>query len=63
MRGTTLRDLTDRVLGGELDRFLAERREAGLSYEQIARQLLADHQINVAATTVWRWCSDLEESA
>ena len=48
-------DLIDRVLGGTLRTKLNAWRAEGLSYEQIARRLDNEHDINVSTATVCRW--------
>lgn len=48
-------ELIDRILGGTLGQKLDAWRAEGLSYERIAARLSAEHDIDVAGTTVYRW--------
>jgi hypothetical protein len=48
--------LVDRAVGGDLAGRLGAWRDEGLTYEQISRKLHAEHGIDVASTTVYRWC-------
>lgn len=56
MARTTVRDLTDRILGGRLDQWLTEQRAADQSFAEIAYRLRTDHDIAVSAETVRTWC-------
>lgn len=56
--GTTF-PLVDRIMEGRLDEQLRQWRSENLSYEQIARRLLTDHEVDINSTTVRRWCIDL----
>jgi hypothetical protein len=55
----------DHLLDGGLGAFLAERREAGDSWDTIARKLWAttDTQIDVSGPTVKGWFERLEVAA
>lgn len=59
MARSTVRELTDRLLDGGLDAWLAEQRDAGHSFTEIAYRLRADHEIIVTGETVRTWCNDL----
>lgn len=52
---STVRELTDRLLDGKLDTYLAERREKGDSYNEIAFTLRTDHGVSVTGETVRAW--------
>lgn len=56
MGRTSTFPLIDRAIGGGLRDFIADRRAAGTSLEQIARQLDAEHDVSVATETIRRWC-------
>lgn len=55
MPSQPLRPLVDRILGGTLNAWLTERRDQGLSYDAIARQLERDHGVSVTSETVRTW--------
>ncbi len=57
MGRTGTRPYIDRILGGEgaLDAILHRLRDAGMSYEDIAKQLDTEYDIDVTSTTVRRW--------
>lgn len=48
----------DRALGGRLVAILRRYRGDGLTYQQIALQLHIDHDVNVTAETVRKWCRE-----
>lgn len=51
--------LSDRTLGGTLERRLRRWRKDGLSFDRIARHL-ADEGIDVTGETIRRWCNALQ---
>lgn len=53
-----IRPLVDKALGGKLDTELVTRRDAGNSFDQIARWLAFDHDIHVSSETVRGWCAE-----
>ena len=53
--------LVDLHLGGTLESFLAERREAGDSLEAIARRIWADTGVSVTSVTVSNWLALITE--
>lgn len=53
--GTTF-PLVDKIMEGRLDEQLRRWRSESLSYEQIARRLLTDFEVDINSTTVRRWC-------
>lgn len=55
------RDLVDRLLDGNLDAELAQRKAAGATFEQIARWLEDDHDIKVSRETVRNWYLDIDD--
>lgn len=52
--------LVDLKLGGNLETFLAERREAGDSLEVIARLIWSETGISVTSVTVSNWLTLIE---
>lgn len=54
-------DLWNRVLGGKLDELISGYRADGLSYNQIAHRLYAEHDIDVTPQTIRRWDAILTE--
>lgn len=56
MPATDTYPLVDRIVPGGLEKYLADARGAGESYETIAFSLRRDHDITVGAETVRRWC-------
>lgn len=60
----SLRPLIDRVLNGQLETRLRAERDAGASYESIARALIAE-DIHVSGELIRKWCIELgiEEAA
>lgn len=57
---TTVRELTDRLLDGNLDAWLAEQRGAGHSFAEIAYRLRSEHEVIVTGETVRTWCNDID---
>ena len=55
----SLRPFVDKALGGTLYDFIATRREQGASFEQVARDLANEHDVNVSAETVRVWSREL----
>ena len=53
--GTLHPRAADRILDGNLDAWVAERRRAGDSFNEIAFALWTDHQIRVSGETVRLW--------
>jgi len=51
--------LIDRLLDGQLEDALRQRRTDGQSFADIARWLLTEHQLTLSTDTVRRWCIDL----
>lgn len=49
-------DAWNAYLGGKLGALLLEKRGHGESFEQIARHLYREHEIDVSSDTVRRWC-------
>jgi hypothetical protein len=47
--------LVDRILDGRLAEYIATARENGDSFERIARNLHADHGIDVTGETIRKW--------
>lgn len=62
MSGTQTFANYDRLLDGALRERIAAGREAGLSFERIARDL-AGAGLEVSAETVRRWATDLDLGA
>ena len=62
---SNLRKLTDHLLGGELDRMIADGRGRGWSWELIAREIwiLTGREICVTGQTVNNWASEEVKSA
>jgi len=58
-----IKPLVDRIMGGTLVDFLTSARADGLSYERTARKLAAEHDIDVSAEQVRKWCTEVEEQA
>ena len=52
------RDLVDRILGGRLDAELAERKDNGDTFDEIARWLEDTHDIKVSRETVRNWYNE-----
>lgn len=46
-------------MGGKLAERLAEQRRAGSSYAEIARWLQREHDVEVTAEAVRKWCLQL----
>jgi intein-encoded DNA endonuclease-like protein len=63
MARRSLYPLADRLLEGRLAELLTTARQAGESYETIARQLNADHGLDISGTTVRRWFQQLDTEA
>jgi hypothetical protein len=55
---STVRELTDRLLDGNLDAWLAEQKDAGHSFAEIAFRLRTEHQVIVTGETVRAWYKD-----
>lgn len=55
MARQTRYDLTNMALGGQLPILLAEAREAGVAFDDIAYDL-RDRGIDVSGETVRQWC-------
>lgn len=53
--------LVDKALDGRLVELLKERRDAGDSYDAIAKMLFERHDIDVSGETVRRWWNDITE--
>lgn len=51
--------MADRLAGGKLAEALARLKAEDRSYEDIGRQLYADHGIEVSRPTLAKWCSEL----
>lgn len=51
--------LVQERLGIDLAELLAERREAGATYERIARELWSTTDVDITSQTVANWCADL----
>jgi hypothetical protein len=56
MAGTDTYPLVDRIVPGGLADYLTTARHEGASYESIAFDLRADHDITVSVETVRKWC-------
>lgn len=56
----SIRPLVDRILHGRLHALISERLAAGDSFEQVARWLAAEHDIEVTGETVRRWWHDYQ---
>lgn len=54
--------LYDRLMGGTLEQFLRDRREAGDSFETIS-YLLRDQGHHISGRTLARWYADLDDKA
>lgn len=48
--------MADRLADGKLGDILTAGRMDGLSYDDIARRLFADHGIEVTRQTIANWC-------
>lgn len=59
----SLRPLVDRLLDGRLRELLAERIDDGQSFEQIARWLDNEHDVDVTGETIRRWWTDWQTPA
>ena len=59
MKVTAQYRMADRLAGGRLAGILAERRADGQSFDQIARELYAEHGIEVTRQTVANWIDAL----
>lgn len=57
MSRTSTFPLHDRALDGKLTKLLTDWRDENLSYAEIAFRLRTEHQMNVSASTVMRWCN------
>lgn len=55
--------LVDRILNGGLADFIGTARNAGHSYERIAKMLYEEHAIDVTGETVRKWHAELTEAA
>lgn len=53
--------MADRLVGGKLVAILSERRARNDSFERIARDLFAEHGIEVTRQTVASWWKALED--
>lgn len=49
------REALDRILAGNLDKWIAERRTAGDSYNEIAFALRTEHGVSVTGEAVRVW--------
>lgn len=58
MARTTSLPFVERLLDGTLETELRRRRAIPESFENIARWLANDHDIDVSSATVRRWCID-----
>jgi hypothetical protein len=56
---SSLFDLADQNLSGELESLLREWRTDGLTFADIAHQLRTEHEITVTHETVRAWCVKL----
>lgn len=52
--------MADRILNGQLDALLADRRAAKVSFEAIARELRDRGVVEITGETVRQWFNDLE---
>ena len=59
MARTASLPFVDRILNGQLEAELRQRRAVPESFETIARWLIAEHGIDVSSATVRRWCIEL----
>lgn len=57
-RGSPIRPLVERILGGRLTDVLVELRSQGLSHERMARELHLIHGIEVSGEQVRKWCEE-----
>lgn len=55
MARSPIRDLITRAVGGDLDGTLLALRAEGLTYEQIAFRIYAEHDIEVTGQTIRNW--------
>ena len=55
----SLMRLADRALDGKLGGYLIGWRDEGLSWDQIAKRLHAEHDVSVTPKTVQSWHSQL----
>lgn len=53
---TKLYPFVDRILGGQLHDYLATKRAQGETFERIARQLHAEHDLDISTEQVRQWC-------
>lgn len=60
---TTKYLLVDHLMNGKLAAFLAERREAGDSFDTIARDIWSRTSISVTGVTVSSWVTLAEQAA
>lgn len=60
MAATDTYPLINRIVPGGLDAFLSGARAEGLSHEQIAYRLRSQHDIEISAETIRKWCQRLE---
>jgi hypothetical protein len=56
---TATRRLADTLLAGRLDEFVKTRRDAGMSWRLISRDLLRVTEVDVHERTLWSWYPDL----
>lgn len=59
MPRTSTKDLYGKALGRDIDELLTEWKDEGLSGEDIAFRLKADHDLSVSTSTVYRWLAAL----
>lgn len=51
--------MADRLAGGHLRQVMADLRATGRSFAFVARELYANHGVEVTGETVRSWCNDL----
>lgn len=57
-RGSPIRPLIERILGGRLTDVLVELRSQSMSHERMARELHLVHGIEVSGEQVRQWCKE-----
>lgn len=51
--------LVEERLGRDLAELLTERRDSGVTFERIARELWSTTDVDITSQTVANWCADL----
>lgn len=54
--------MADRMADGSLAQIIADRRDAGDSFDQVAKHLYAEHGIDVSGQTVANWTAAMAKA-